>query len=72
MRKPLSPYEIKAGTIIPAVVLTAINSDLPGQITGQVRENVSDSDTGGHLLIPQGTRLVVSTITTSCTASSAS
>lgn len=58
VRKPVSPYEVKAGTIIPAVMLTAVNSDLPGQITGQVRENVFDSDTGEHLLIPQGTRLV--------------
>jgi type IV secretion system protein VirB10 len=58
VRKPVSAYEVKAGTIIPAVMLTAINSDLPGQITGQVRENVYDSDTGEHLLIPQGTRLV--------------
>jgi type IV secretion system protein TrbI len=58
VRKPVSSYEIKAGTIIPAVMLTAINSDLPGPITGQVRENVYDSDTGDHLLIPQGTRLV--------------
>jgi type IV secretion system protein VirB10 len=58
VRKPVSPYEVKAGTIIPAVLLTAINSDLPGQITGQVRENVYDSDTGEHLLIPQGTRLI--------------
>ena len=55
---PVSPYEVKAGTIIPAVMLGAINSDLPGQILGQVRENVYDSDTGEHLLIPQGTRLV--------------
>ena len=58
VRKPMSPYEEKAGTIIPAVMLTAISSDLPGQITCQVRENVYDIDTGEHLLIPQGTRLV--------------
>lgn len=58
VRKPVSPYEVKAGTIIPAVMLTAINSDLPGQITAQVRENVYDSATGEHLLVPQGTRLV--------------
>src|SRR5205823_2359138 len=58
VRVPVSPYEVKAGTIIPAVMLGAINSDLPGQILGQVRENVYDSDTGEHLLIPQGTRLV--------------
>ena len=58
VREPVSPFEVKAGTIIPAVMLGAINSDLPGQILGQVRENVYDSDTGEHLLIPQGTRLV--------------
>lgn len=58
LRKPASPYEVKAGTLIPAVMLTGINSDLPGQTVGQVRENVYDSDTGEHLLIPQGSRLV--------------
>ena len=58
VRIPVSPYEVKAGTIIPAVMLGAVNSDLPGQILGQVRENVYDSDTGEYLLIPQGTRLV--------------
>src|SRR3989454_6014545 len=46
VRVPVSPFEVKAGTIIPAVMLGAINSDLPGQILGQVRENVYDSDTG--------------------------
>lgn len=58
VRAPVSPYEIKAGTIIPAVLLSAISSDLPGQILGQVREAVYDTDTGEHLLVPQGTRLV--------------
>ena len=56
MRVPL--YEAEAGTIIPAVMLGAVNSDLPGQILGQVPENVHDSETGEHLLIPQGSRLV--------------
>jgi type IV secretion system protein VirB10 len=54
----VSPYEVKAGTIIPGVMLTGINSDLPGQITAQVRENVFDTVTGQYLLIPQGTRLI--------------
>ena len=58
LRGAVSPYEVKAGTIIPGVMLTGINSDLPGQITAQVRENVFDTVTGQHLLIPQGTRLV--------------
>ncbi|HVV51620.1 MAG TPA: TrbI/VirB10 family protein [Polyangia bacterium] len=55
---PRSPYEIKAGTIIPASLLTAINSDLPGQIIGQVRENVYDTVSGNYLLIPQGSKLL--------------
>src|SRR5207253_1828497 len=58
VRGPVSPYEVKAGTIIPAVMLGAINSELAGQILGQVRENVYNSDSGEYLLIPQGTRLV--------------
>lgn len=55
---PLSKYELKAGSIIPGVLLTGINSDLPGQITAQVRENVYDTVTGRYLLIPQGARLI--------------
>jgi type IV secretory pathway VirB10-like protein len=35
---PASPYELKAGTLIPAVLITGINSDLPGQVVAQVRE----------------------------------
>ncbi|MGC8494198.1 MAG: TrbI/VirB10 family protein [Syntrophobacteraceae bacterium] len=55
---PLSPYEIKTGTIIPAVMISGINSDLPGLIVGQVSQNVYDTATGRYLLIPQGARLV--------------
>lgn len=54
----VSPFEMKAGTVIPAVMLGGVNSDLPGQILGQVSENVYDTKTGRHLLIPQGSRLV--------------
>jgi type IV secretory pathway VirB10-like protein len=54
----LSAYEVKAGTIIPGVMISGINSDLPGQIIAQVRENVYDSATGRYLLIPQGARMI--------------
>ena len=60
LSEPLSPYELKAGTVIPTVLITGINSDLPGKVVGQVRENVYDSVTGNHLLIPQGSRLIAS------------
>ena len=55
---PVSSYVVQAGNIIPASLITGIRSDLPGQITAQVTENVYDSPTGRFLLIPQGTRLI--------------
>jgi type IV secretion system protein VirB10 len=58
VRPALSPYEVKAGSFLPAVLITQANSDLPGQLIAQVRENVFDSTTGAHLLIPQGTRAI--------------
>jgi type IV secretion system protein VirB10 len=57
-KPPLSPYEIKAGTYIPAALITGINSDLPGNIVAQVTENVYDTADGQYALIPQGARLV--------------
>jgi type IV secretion system protein TrbI len=53
----LSPYELKRGSVIPATLVSGINSDLPGRITAQVSQNVYDSATGRHLLIPQGSKL---------------
>ncbi|WP_229884500.1 TrbI/VirB10 family protein [Roseobacter sp. MH60115] len=57
VQKPLSPYELKQGSVIPGVMITGINSDLPGRIIGQVSRNVYDSTTGQYLLIPQGTKI---------------
>jgi type IV secretory pathway VirB10-like protein len=54
---PASSYVLQAGNIIPASLITGIRSDLPGQITAQVTENVYDSPAGRFLLIPQGARL---------------
>ena len=58
VQHPRSPYELKAGTIIPTVLVTGINSDLPGPVIGQVRENVYDTVSGNYLLVPQGARLL--------------
>lgn len=55
---PLSIYELKTGTVIPAVMISGIQSDLPGQILAQVSEPVFDTATGQHLLIPQGSKVV--------------
>jgi type IV secretory pathway VirB10-like protein len=53
-----SPYDLHAGSVIPAVLLTGINADLPGTIVAQVRNDVFDSVTGRYLLVPSGTRLL--------------
>ena len=58
LQAPASPYVVQAGTLIAGALLTGIQSDLPGQITGQVTENVYDSPTGRYLLIPQGAKLI--------------
>lgn len=58
LKNPSTPYVIQPGTFIPAILITGINSDLPGQIIGQVRENVYDSVSGQSLLIPQGSKLI--------------
>lgn len=50
-------YELKTERVIPAAMITGINSDLPGQIQAQVTQDVYDSATGDHLLIPKGAKL---------------
>ena len=55
---PASANVLQAGAVIPAALITGIRSDLPGQITAQVTENVYDSPTGHILLVPQGTRVI--------------
>ncbi len=54
----LGENSIWAGTIIPGILVTAINTDLPGNVTARVTQNVYDSQTGTKLLIPQGSILI--------------
>jgi len=58
VQTPVSPYMVMAGTIIPATLITGINSDLPGQIQAIVSQNVYDTRTGNYVLIPQGSKLI--------------
>ena len=58
LQMPASPYQVMAGTIIPAALVTGIDSDLPGQVIASVTEGVYDTATGRYLLIPQGSRLI--------------
>lgn len=55
---PLSPYELKAGAIIPAALLTAIDTARSGPVIATVTENIYDTVSGRHLVLPQGTRLI--------------
>ena len=58
LTNPPSRFVVQAGAVIPAALITGIRSDLPGQVTAQVTENVYDSPTGRFLLIPQGSKLI--------------
>jgi type IV secretion system protein VirB10 len=58
LENPVSRYVVQAGSVIAAALITGMRSDLPGQVTAQVTENVYDSPTGRYLLIPQGSKLI--------------
>lgn len=53
-----SNHELFAGSVIPAVLQTGIDSDLPGTIAGMVRQTVYDSLNPSVVLIPQGTQVI--------------
>lgn len=58
VQRPISPYEVREGTLIEAYLVTGVHSDLPGNVVAQVARKVYDSETQQVLLIPRGTRLV--------------
>jgi type IV secretion system protein TrbI len=58
LENPVSRYVVQAGSVIAAALTTGMRSDLPGEVTAQVTENVYDSPTGRYLLIPQGAKLI--------------
>lgn len=58
IQDPVSPYEVLAGSVISASLITGLNSDLPGEVIAQVTDDVYDTVTGRSLLIPQGARLI--------------
>jgi type IV secretion system protein VirB10 len=58
VEKPRTSYEVRAGSVIPATMISGINSELPGQIVAQVSQDVFDTPTGRHRVIPQGSKLV--------------
>ncbi len=58
LQTPASPYQLMAGTVIAASLVSGLNSDLPGFVIAQATENVYDTVSGRFLLVPQGSRLV--------------
>ena len=58
LHAPASAFSVMAGSVIPAVLVSGINSDLPGPILAQVSQNVFDSATGKYLLVLQGSRVI--------------
>jgi type IV secretory pathway VirB10-like protein len=58
LQMPASPYQVMAGTVISAALVTGIKSDLPGDVIGTVTAPVYDTATGRYLLIPQGSRVL--------------
>ncbi len=55
---PQSLFELKSGTLLPCVLISGLNSDLPGNMIAQISENVWDTATGKYLLIPRGSRVI--------------
>lgn len=53
-----SPYELKAGSFIPGILVSGVDSQIEGKMVGLVRENVYDSISGKYLLIPKGTKII--------------
>lgn len=58
LQDPVSPFQVMAGSVIAASLITGINSDLPGLVIAQVTENIYDTVSGKFLLIPRGARLI--------------
>lgn len=58
LTQPPSKYTLLTGGIIPVVLLSAVKSDLPGEVVAQAREDVYDTASGKYVLIPRGTRFV--------------
>ena len=49
---PASPFELKAGTLMPAVLLTGVDTSRPGPVIAALTQNLYDTVAGRHLLQP--------------------
>ncbi len=51
-------HEIQAGTLIPATLITGVDTTFEGTLIAQVRSNIYDTITGKYLLVPKGSKLL--------------
>jgi type IV secretory pathway VirB10-like protein len=58
LQQPASPYELLAGTVISASLITGLNSDLPGTVIAQVTDDEFDSPSGRTLLLARGSKII--------------
>ncbi len=58
LQKPGTEYIITTGTVISAITVTGINSDLPGHVIARIDRDIKDSISGNHLLLPQSSQLI--------------
>ena len=50
-------YLLQEGSVIPLVLMTALNNTLPGHVSARVTQDVYDSVEGNRLVIPAGSRM---------------
>jgi type IV secretory pathway VirB10-like protein len=58
LRRPQTKYTLLESTLIPATLLTPVNSELPGNIIAIIDRNVYDSIRLKYILIPKGTKII--------------
>ncbi len=58
LERAAGPLVLRQGTVIPAQLLSEINSDLPGQVLAHILSDVRDSLSFSTMLLPRGTKLL--------------
>lgn len=56
----LTTWDLAQGSVIPLTLVTGLNTDMPGEIVGLVRQNIYDTLTGTNIVIPKGSRVIAS------------
>ena len=54
----ISRYEVKAGTFIPVIMSSYVESDNPGKVVAVVSQDIYDTLNGSYRVIPKGSRLL--------------